>query len=332
MPHRGTARPSIYPCPLIGQIIHPCHPITHRHSFPKPSRSASFPTNNQRTMAATEDLDDILNNALDELDDEEDEQGGAGSRQQALPPPTKAAAATEATGAGAGTSTPASSSSSTTSPAATAGEDEEKELRDTIAKTIDMLGKMGEGGGGDASGLGGEGEGNNIFDEAFLNKLMDEFDRLGAGFDGEGGAGVGGGGGGGAGGGGGEAGTDSMVDAMVRQLLAKDLMYPPLKEVTKQFPAWLKTNKGKVEEGLYAKYESQSALFESIVGVYEAEEEDMPRLLDLMTKAQEYGQPPPEIVQALGGPGMEGVEGVLPPGMLGALGGDGTDPEACCVM
>lgn len=68
----------------------------------------------------------------------------------------------------------------------------------------------------------------------------------------------------------------------------------------------------------------------------------MGQLLDLMTQAQEYGQPPPEIVQALGvGPGSGldggdagmGMGGLLPPGLGLPVGPDGqVDPEACVVM
>ncbi len=84
------------------------------------------------------------------------------------------------------------------------------------------------------------------------------------------------------------------------------------------------------------RYEEQHALFQQIVGVYEAEgEPDMGRLLDLMTTAQEYGQPPAEIVAALGVGSVGGGEGMaLPPGLGGLpLGPDGApDPEACAIM
>jgi hypothetical protein len=220
------------------------------------------------------ELDDILNSALDELDEEEEEEekkappitttaapGGLKGAAVSVPSSSSSsatrgsslagAAASSVSGAGAG---PKSSSSSSGggggTPSSSSGgggdegdeeEDEERELQEAIAKTIGLLGKLdapaGEGGEGDCGGAGADG----MFDEAFLSKLVEEFDRLGGG-----GGGGDGGGGDGSGGGG-----ESMVDGMVKQLLAKDLMYPPLKEVTKQFPAWLEAHRGKTEAAAY---------------------------------------------------------------------------------
>lgn len=305
------------------------------------------------SAATTEDLDDILNSALDELDEEEEELEAQATAVPIPPPPsssypqktTESAAhtythttstATSERATGVGHLEPGSASASTSTPHSatssqhTQNEDEEADLQDVIAKTIGMLGRLDlPGGGENGPNLGAEGgEGENIFDEAFLNKLVDEFEKFGAGGD----DGSGGGEGDGGGGGSGDA-TESMVDNMVRQLLAKDLMYPPLKEVTKQFPGWLETNRGKVEITIYQKYEEQSALFEQIVQVYEEESENMPKLLDLMTKAQEYGQPPAEIVAALGvGGEAEGAGlGGLPGAFLGGAGAGG-DADACCIM
>ncbi|GAB5030273.1 peroxisomal biogenesis factor 19 [Nannochloropsis oceanica] len=313
-------------------------------------------------MAATDELDDILNDALDELDEEDEEEAqarkhtgiscsasteaagamstaGASFQPSAFSAGAKSAGPIEATAAG------TSSGQSTSSDAAGVGregDEEETELRNTIAKTIDMLGKIGGGEGGKEAG-----EGKEMIDDAFLSKLVEEFDKLGAGF-GDGGGGKEGGGE--ACDGGNEGGTDAMVDTMVRQLLAKDLMYPPLKEVVRQFPGWLEANKGKVEEEVYKKHEKQYFLFERIVAVYEKEGEggkeggDMALLLDLMTQAQDYGQPPAEIVQALGGGGMDGgidPFGGMGGGMGGLLsaalaggggGGEGGEGEQCCVM
>lgn len=54
-------------------------------------------------------------------------------------------------------------------------------------------------------------------------------------------------------GGGDDAGfnADALIDGMMEQLLAKDLMYEPMKKVAEKFPAWLEENKGKLPQEEY---------------------------------------------------------------------------------
>jgi peroxin-19 len=39
---------------------------------------------------------------------------------------------------------------------------------------------------------------------------------------------------------------DAVIDGMMEQLLSKDLMYEPMKQVTEKFPKWLEENKSKL--------------------------------------------------------------------------------------
>jgi peroxin-19 len=48
-------------------------------------------------------------------------------------------------------------------------------------------------------------------------------------------------------------GGDEMIDGMMQQLLAKDLMYEPIKEVTAKFPKWLEDNKESLSDDEYHK-------------------------------------------------------------------------------
>jgi peroxin-19 len=41
---------------------------------------------------------------------------------------------------------------------------------------------------------------------------------------------------------------DDIVDGMMQQLLSKDLMYEPMKQVADKFPAWLEENEGNLSE------------------------------------------------------------------------------------
>jgi len=45
--------------------------------------------------------------------------------------------------------------------------------------------------------------------------------------------------------------ADALIEGMMEQLLAKDLMYEPVKKVTEQFPDWLRERKGKIPEEEY---------------------------------------------------------------------------------
>jgi peroxin-19 len=45
--------------------------------------------------------------------------------------------------------------------------------------------------------------------------------------------------------------ADALIDGMMEQLLAKDLMYEPMKKVAEKFPEWLERNKGKLPREEY---------------------------------------------------------------------------------
>jgi peroxin-19 len=60
--------------------------------------------------------------------------------------------------------------------------------------------------------------------------MMKEFEKLGGGFD-----------------------QDAVVDGMMQQLVSKDIMYEPMKQVTEKFPLWLEKNKDVLSEEEYKK-------------------------------------------------------------------------------
>jgi peroxin-19 len=123
---------------------------------------------------------------------------------------------------------------------------------------------------------------------------------------------------------------EAFMDGMMEQLLSKELMYEPMKQVTEQFPAWLETNKEKLTEDDWEQRNQQYKVFQELVQVYEQEDGDSKnkteRLMELMQKVQEYGQPPAEIINEIA-PGLEldneglpKMEGMPP---FGGLGEDG---------
>lgn len=118
-----------------------------------------------------------------------------------------------------------------------------------------------------------------------------------------------------------------VVNGMMKQLLSKEFMYEPMKDICQQYPKWLAENKTRISETEYQNYGKQYQYFQRIVHLYENDPDNTARLAELMNDLQEYGQPPSELVQELApdlqfdsdgmpqmdGMNMGGFEGLFPP-------------------
>jgi peroxin-19 len=109
---------------------------------------------------------------------------------------------------------------------------------------------------------------------------------------------------------------DGVMDNMMRQLLSKDIMYVPMKQITEKYPEWLAKNEARLPAREYEQFGKQYQYFQQMVAVYETEPDNFPRLMELMQDMQQTGQPPAEIVKDLA-PGLEFSEDGMPklPGM-----------------
>eukprot|EP00984_Skeletonema_dohrnii_P025970 scaffold15216_cov101-Skeletonema_dohrnii-CCMP3373.AAC.1 len=135
--------------------------------------------------------------------------------------------------------------------------------------------------------------------------------------------------------------SNDVVDGVMKQLLDKELMYEPMKEVCTRYPKWLATNKDRLSTEEYQKYGTQYQYFQRIVRLYETDPGNFDRLMELMQDIQEYGQPPVEIIKELapelqfdeeGMPVMDPMGGGMPgmmPGMPFPMGGP--NGEQCCI-
>ena len=74
-------------------------------------------------------------------------------------------------------------------------------------------------------------------------------------------------------------------------------MYDPMRQVCIKYPEWLAEAKSQLTEEEYTRYGTQYQYFQRIVAVYETEPDNYPRLMELMSDIQEYGQPPSEIIK-----------------------------------
>lgn len=139
--------------------------------------------------------------------------------------------------------------------------------------------------------------------------------------------------------------SNDVVDGVMKQLLDKELMYQPMKEVCTRYPKWLATHKDTLSDKEYQKYGTQYQYFQRIVRLYETDPNNFERLMELMQDIQEYGQPPVEIIKELapelqfdeegmpvmdvvgGGGGMPGMMPGMPFPMMGGANGG----EQCCI-
>lgn len=96
----------------------------------------------------------------------------------------------------------------------------------------------------------------------------------------------------------------SIMDTMMRQLLSKDVLHEPMKEIGERYPNWLEANKSKLSNDDYNRYSRQYELIKQLCTVYETNPEDFTKIVDIMQHMQECGQPPSDIVQELT-PGLE---------------------------
>uniref|UniRef100_A0A453P8E7 Uncharacterized protein n=1 Tax=Aegilops tauschii subsp. strangulata TaxID=200361 RepID=A0A453P8E7_AEGTS len=90
---------------------------------------------------------------------------------------------------------------------------------------------------------------------------------------------------------------DSIVETMMKQLLSKEILYEPMKDIVEKYPKWLEDNKSKISKEEYERYGNQLELMLKLNEVYEHEPENMSKVFEIMQNMQECGQPPSDLVQ-----------------------------------
>nr|GMD94241.1 peroxisome biogenesis protein 19-1-like [Ipomoea batatas] len=92
---------------------------------------------------------------------------------------------------------------------------------------------------------------------------------------------------------------ESIVETMMQQLLSKEVLHEPMKEIEERYPKWLEENKAKLSNEEYDRYGHQYELIKELIGVYDTEPDNFTKVVELMQKMQECGQPPNDIVHEL---------------------------------
>ncbi|CAG5130837.1 unnamed protein product [Candidula unifasciata] len=133
-----------------------------------------------------------------------------------------------------------------------------------------------------------------------------------------------------------------MFQSMVKQLLSKELLYQPLKEVSDKYKDYLEKNKSSLEAEKVTTYSKQLEIIEKVVvhldgdSEQHSEEEKNARfevLLDLLQRMHELGNPPTEVVGE-GNMMMPNLGDFGNMGQFPGMGGLGSsqDPSQCAVM
>lgn len=128
---------------------------------------------------------------------------------------------------------------------------------------------------------------------------------------------------------------DAFMEGMMEQLLSKELMYEPMKQVTDKFPAWLQQHKATLSLEEWEQRHTQYKVFQELVQVYESDSGDgnnnkTERLMELMQQVQEYGQPPAEIIQEIA-PGLQ-LDNEGMPTMMEGMPPFGAEAGDCVLM
>ncbi|CAO3679353.1 unnamed protein product [Umbelopsis vinacea] len=173
---------------------------------------------------------------------------------------------------------------SSKAPAAAADPENKKSFQDTIAQTMNKLRDSSDKVETDLS---------EESDDAFMQEMMRQMESLTDNGD-----------------------FQNMLEGMMNQLMSKDLLYEPMKDLANKYPEWLESNKDKTPPAELEKYQQQYDYVKKIVAKYEdpnfdeKDEKQASEVVDLMQKMQELGQPPAEMMEEMA-PGMNlGPEGM----------------------
>lgn len=102
-----------------------------------------------------------------------------------------------------------------------------------------------------------------------------------------------------------------LVDTIMQNLLSKDVLYGPLKEIATKYPPWLEANQGKFPEEQWKRYTDQYESIQKVCAQYENNPGDFATLVTLIQEMQTYGDPPKEIVSEMTGDLEPDLAGIL---------------------
>lgn len=92
---------------------------------------------------------------------------------------------------------------------------------------------------------------------------------------------------------------ESIVETMMQQLLSKEILHEPMKAIAERYPKWLEEHKATLTQEEYERYSLQYKFIKNLNEVFEKDPGNFNKIVEIMQKMQECGQPPNDIVQEL---------------------------------
>lgn len=128
-----------------------------------------------------------------------------------------------------------------------------------------------------------------------LTKMFEGMGLMGEGSEGEGGMNA--------------NGLFPLMQVMLENILSKEVLYTPMKEIVGKYPDWLADHRSSLPEADFERYNKQFDIMKQVVEVYEVENETdteeiksqrFEKIMTGMQKLQELGQPPKDLVGDMG--------------------------------
>ena len=91
----------------------------------------------------------------------------------------------------------------------------------------------------------------------------------------------------------------SALDEVVKQIVSKDSLYEPMKQLKEAYPKWLEENWQKCSEEEIERYNKQLDMIIEICTLYDSSTDNNDKVFEKLGKLQELGQPPMELMQKL---------------------------------
>ena len=119
-------------------------------------------------------------------------------------------------------------------------------------------------------------------------------------------------------------------DKMMKDVVSKDSMYPPMKMMREELPKYLEDNFETLDQKDVERYNNQLDVIEEVCEKFENAPEDHDAIVELLYKLQEHGAPPQELLtkiqsdQTMKFPGMPDMSNL---GSLAGLAGMGMPKE-----
>ena len=87
-----------------------------------------------------------------------------------------------------------------------------------------------------------------------------------------------------------------VLETMMKSILSKDLLYPPLKELGEKYPEWLADHRPNLSEKDFDNYNKQYEIVKKLVETFDQKDHEFEQIFELMQKMQAFGHPPKELI------------------------------------